>query len=96
MNHEALSVDVSGNPELLSLAQEVKQSGRPRVLRTDGEALARVSPMPTRQRRPRGKRTSADDPIWDIVGMGRSGEPSNVSEHVDEFLAAQEVANNHP
>ena len=35
MTHEALSVDVSSNPELLSLAQEVKQSGQPRVLRTD-------------------------------------------------------------
>lgn len=89
------SFDLSQYPELLAFAQEVKRSGTPRVLSSNGEELVRVSPITTRKRRPRGKRTSAADPIWDIIGMGQSGEPSNVSEHVDEFLATWEVANNH-
>jgi len=94
MTHETITIDVSGNPELLSFAQEVQRSGTTRVLSTDGEALARISPITPRKRVPRGKRTSAADPIWEIVGMGRSGEPSNVSERVDEFLADWEVGQN--
>lgn len=96
MTHEAISMDVSGNPELLSFAQEVKRSGRSRVLRTAGEELARVVPIAARSRARRTRRTSADDPIWDIIGMGRSGQPDNVSERIDDFLTAWEVTQTHP
>ena len=93
MTREALSVDVSGNPELLSLAQEVKRSGKPRVLRADGEELARVSPAIPRRRSLKGRPTFAEDPFWRVIGMGRSGGPSDASEHVDEILADFEFGN---
>ena len=97
MTREAQPLDVSQNPALLAFAREVKRSGMPRLLRADGEALVRVSPIRAAARSRKGERTSADDPIWNIVGMGRSeGGPSDVSEHVDEFLAEWEVSQNRP
>lgn len=96
MARQRVDVDVSQDPALLELAREVQRTGGTIVLSAKGEALARVSPA-TPSRRPRsGKRTSADDPIWNIVGMGRSGQPANVSEHVDEFLTAFELSGNQP
>lgn len=95
MTHEAQPIDVSQNPELLSFAREIKRSGTPRLLRADGEELVRVSPIRATRRGLRGKPTFAGDPFWHIIGMGRSvGGPSNVSEHVDEFLAEWEVSHN--
>ena len=96
MAREAIPMDVNHSPELLSLAQEVKRTGTARVLRADGEELAWVVPPKGKKRSRKGKPTSADDPFWRIIGMGRTEEPSDVSEHVDEFLAEWEVSNNRP
>lgn len=89
-------MDVSRMPDVLALAEQVKRTKTPRILiKADGEELVRVMPAPAKPRRGRGKRTSASDPIWDVVGMGRSeAGPTNVSEHVDEFLAEWEVSHN--
>ena len=55
-------VDVSDAPELLRLAEEVHRTHEPRVLHRDGEALALLVPVgPTGARRPRKRRTSADE-----------------------------------
>ncbi len=35
----------------------------------------------------RARPIRADDPLWDIVGMGSSGGPGDVSENVDKYLA---------
>lgn len=89
MVREAQALDVSQLPDVLSLAEQVKQTRTPRILvGADGEELARVVPPKRSTRGSRGKPTSADDPFWRIVGMGRSeGGPSDVSERVDEYLA---------
>ena len=39
------------------------------------------------QRKPRGKPTSADDPLWNLVGIGQSREPGDVSENKHRYLA---------
>jgi excisionase family DNA binding protein len=36
---------------------------------------------------PKGKRTSADDPLWNIVGIGESAEPTDIAAHKLEYLA---------
>lgn len=98
MAHEAQRMDVSHLPEVLALAERVKRSNTPRILvSADGEPLARVTPATTKPRRLRGKRTSPNDPIWNIVSMGRSqAGPTDVSAHVDEFLAEWEVSPQRP
>lgn len=35
----------------------------------------------------RAKPFTFDDPLWGIVGIGRSEEPTNVAEHKDDYLA---------
>jgi excisionase family DNA binding protein len=35
----------------------------------------------------RGRPTSAEDPIWNIVGIARSGGPGDVSENKYKYLA---------
>lgn len=98
MAREVQRLDVSQLPDVLALAEQVQQSETPRILiRADGEELARIMPAAPKRGRARGRRIAANDPIWDIIGIGRSeGGPTNVSEHVDEFLAAWEVAQNRP
>ena len=56
--------------------------------------LKPVVPNATKQEpKPRGKRTSADDPLWKIVGMARSKGTGDVSENVDKYLAEVYLAN---
>jgi hypothetical protein len=56
MAKEAKPVDISTEPALLRLAEEVVSSGEPRVLRRDNEDLVMVSPV-RRSRPPRSKVT---------------------------------------
>jgi len=39
------------------------------------------------RRLPRGKPTSADDPLWSIIGIGRSDGPTDVSANKHKYLA---------
>ncbi len=58
---EPTPIDVTDTPDVLRLAEEVRRSGQPRLLRRDGEDLAVLSPVvpPGRRRRKRTK-TEAD------------------------------------
>lgn len=46
--HHDDALDVSASPELLHLAEAVRRSGKPRVLRRGGETLAVIVPFPAR------------------------------------------------
>ncbi len=87
MAHEAVPVDVTDNPALRALGEEVKRTRTTYVLRADGEELAWVGPPPRRRSRLMGKPTTADDPLWSITGLAHSGAPSNVAANVDAYLA---------
>jgi hypothetical protein len=59
MVREPVSMDISHDPGLLQLAQEVRRTGRPRLLRFDGEDIAVLMPAKNRaRRRATGHRTS--------------------------------------
>ncbi|MBA2449306.1 MAG: helix-turn-helix domain-containing protein [Chloroflexi bacterium] len=69
-----------------------------RGLRVEREAVEQlIQPVAVRPingrvaKRPTGRRKtgilSADDPIWDIVGTGRSEGPTDVSENKRKYLA---------
>jgi excisionase family DNA binding protein len=55
------------------------------------EPVAPASPNGETAKRPTRKRKTgiltADDPIWDIVGMGRSEGPTDVSQNKRKYLA---------
>jgi|SRR5581483_371393 len=85
-------VDLAAIPELARLADEVRATGEPRVLRQeqDGvEVVIHLAPAPRRRvaRAPRGRPTSADDPLWQIVGLGRSAGPTDVASNKHQYLA---------
>lgn len=66
MTHELRPIDISANPELLRLAEEVRTSREPRVLRRDSEDIAVLMPVtapPPKLARRRAKKLVADAAI---------------------------------
>ncbi|MGH2494486.1 MAG: hypothetical protein ACRDIV_07260 [Ktedonobacteraceae bacterium] len=45
MAKEMRSIDISGVPDMVRIAEEVRTSGRPRILRRNGEDMAMVIPI---------------------------------------------------
>lgn len=61
MAKEMRSIDISGVPDLVSIAEEVRTTGMPRILRRNGEVMAMVIPiMSGRKRKARRTRVKAD------------------------------------
>ena len=88
MAKELKPLDITSDPELLRLAEEVRNSGESRVLTRADEELAVVSPMKSiRRRRAKKGPFTKDDALWDIVGIGRSEGPTDVSENKHRYLA---------
>lgn len=74
------SIDVSDQPELRRVAEEVYAMQEPRLLRRDGEDLAILRPA-RKARATRGKRgLTKDDPLWDLVGSGVDAGPTDAAE----------------
>jgi hypothetical protein len=80
-------IDISHMPELLSMAQEVRSTNESRILQQDSEDVAMLTPItPVAKRSIRGQPTSADDPLWKLVGIGHSGK-GDISENKHKYLA---------
>ena len=87
MAKEPKHIDISSIPELVKLAHEVRQTNEPSILREESEDLAMLTPLkPVAKRRVRSKPTTADDPLWKLVGIGHSGK-GDVSENKHTYLA---------
>lgn len=87
MAKEPKRIDISRIPELLSIAQEVRSSNEPRILQQENEDVAMLTPItPVAKRRVRGNPTSADDPLWKLIGIGHSGK-GDISENTHQYLA---------
>jgi hypothetical protein len=88
MARELTPIDSRAIPQLLLLAEEVQQTGRPRRVQRDREDIARLVPIAPARPRRRGRPTSAADPLWSIVGMVTDYVgPTDVAENVDRYLA---------
>lgn len=84
---EPQRIDISTIPELMTLAQEVRTTNEPHILQQKGEDLAILTPIkPVAKRRVRGKPTTADDPLWKLIGIGHSGK-GDVSANKHKYLA---------
>jgi hypothetical protein len=88
MAKESKRIDISNIPELLSIAHEVQRTNEPRILKQDSEDLAVLTPIkPVAKRGIKGKPTRADDPLWDIVGIGETEEATDVAANKYKYLA---------
>ena len=87
MAKEPKRIDISSIPELLKLAQEVRRTNEPSILREESEDVAMLTPLkPAAKKRVRSKPTTADDPLWKLVGIGHSGK-GDVSANKHKYLA---------
>jgi hypothetical protein len=80
MAKELDRVDISSEPEILDLAEDVRKSNQARLLTRDGEEFAVITPV--RQPRRRDRRTgviSGHDPFVRMAGTGDSGIPAGIS-----------------
>ncbi len=89
MASELSPIDISTIPELAQLAEEVRTTRQPRVLRRGNEDVAVLSPLSPapKQRRTRGRVLTEDDPLFDLIGIGHSGGPGDVSANKHRYLA---------
>ena len=91
MARELVPHDITGAPDMVELAEEVARTGAARVLTRDGEALAIVSPVPNkRRRRPESRRatpSSLNDWLGDLIGIGESPGPGDVSADMHRDVA---------
>ena len=72
MAHEPTPIDVSTMPELARLAEEVRPTRQPRVLRRGTEDLAELRPAPPRPRHTPPPRTDQYPTIDALVGAAGS------------------------
>jgi hypothetical protein len=87
MAKEPRHIDISSIPELLKLVREVRQTNEPSILREESEDVAMLTPLkPVVKRSVRGKPTTADDPLWKLVGIGHSGK-GDISANKHKYLA---------
>ena len=88
MAREYKHIDITSNPELLRLVEELRASNEPRVLQREHVDVAILRPVKrsATPRVPRGKPFTSGDPIWNLKGIGRSGN-GDVSENTDAYLA---------
>lgn len=88
MAKELKHIDISNRPDLLQLVQEAQTTSGPLVFRQDNEdvAILRSVKKVRKPRIPRGKAFTKDDPIFNLMGIGRSGL-HDVSENADKYLA---------
>ncbi|MGI8550292.1 MAG: hypothetical protein ACR2PL_05750 [Dehalococcoidia bacterium] len=90
MTREILYTDITeiqGNPVALQrVLDEVRETRRSHIIRADGEDIVVIAPVPKRSPSRRSKRTSADDPFWKLIGIGRSEGPGDISSNKQKYL----------
>lgn len=87
MAAESQPIDIAHLPELARLADEVRATRRPRVLRRDNEDIAVLTPVPVA--RPKRTRQGGDDTLLRLIGIASGPDDGihDVAEHHDQYLA---------
>lgn len=82
-------IDIGEVTDWAALAEEVRRTNEPRVLQRAREDVAMLVPLTSKKSRrvPRGKPFTSDDPLWSVVGIGQSDEPTNIALFKHEYLA---------
>ena len=92
-------IDITNQPELERVADQVQHSKQSVILKRGDEEVAKLSPVAPRSRR---SRKAAPDNSWllkmvDIgAGMAPADGATDVSENVDKYLTDAIYAESHP
>jgi hypothetical protein len=96
MREEDEPIDVSASPELLRLAEEVRSTGKPRVLRRDGEALAMIVPLSPKGARGLRKRALSARDIDAFRSAAGTWSDVDVERFLMDVYAARDVPDERP
>jgi hypothetical protein len=89
MATEQHSINIADIPTpLQEIAREVSRTRHRQRLPVDGEDVTIiVEPLRPRRSPSKARPVTKDDPLMELIGIGRSGRPSNASENKHEALA---------
>lgn len=87
MTEELRPLDISHSDEVRRLVEEVHATDEALALQIHHRTVAILAPAPRSRSTARQRKvTSAADPLWNIVGLGRTDGPGDVAENVDAYL----------
>ena len=88
MAKEPKRIDIGNLPELLSIAQQVRDTQEPCLLRWNNEDVALITPIrhPVKKST-KGQPVTRDDALFRLIGIGRSGIPGSISGNKHKYLA---------
>ena len=96
MAKELKPIDITNSPELLRLAEEIRRTQEPRVLVNEAQELVEVRPVPARRKRStKGRPVTELDPLFRLIGIGKSDVPGGVSGKNHEYLARAYRSHSH-
>src|SRR5947209_5208709 len=86
MSRERIAIDISDAPGLLELAEEVRRTNKPRVLRRADEDLAVIAPIKKKvTRSPFKKKSEADiDAFLAAAGSWKDMDTDKIKEDIAE------------
>jgi len=68
--------------------ESVRSAHKPVVLERDNQEVAIVRPVVKRPKgRIRGRPVTEDDPLWKLMGIGESPEPTDVATNKHTYVA---------
>jgi hypothetical protein len=80
--------DIQDASSLLRIIEEVRATGEPCVLRRGHEEIAQITPLKAEPRKRRkGRGLTPNDPLLDIIGIGKSDIPTDIAANKAEYLA---------
>ncbi|MCL5947249.1 MAG: hypothetical protein M1298_04450 [Chloroflexi bacterium] len=82
-------IDITNRPELLQIVEEATSANESVAFDRENKIVAVLRPVkPSIEKRiPQGRPTSADDPLWKLIGIGASEGSGDVSENKHKYLA---------
>jgi hypothetical protein len=98
MTRRPQALEIGNIPELLRVAEEVRASRPPRVLKRGGDEIAVIAPVEAPSAGKRRKVAEAPPNAWseDLVGIASSAGPGNVSSNKHKYLAEAYAAESDP
>jgi len=87
MGKELKHIDITHKRELLQIVEQVQGAHEPVVLSRGSEDVAILRPMKRAPKRvTRGRVLTREDPLFSLVGIGRSNIPGGVSGKKHDYV----------
>jgi hypothetical protein len=80
-------IDISNSPDLTRIAEEVRATKKPKVLRRGDDEVAVISPVKPKRNRKLGKPLAPSDSLFAIIGKAKIADADEVVDNPDKYLA---------